>query len=257
MTATPAQTFHALHAPGEILVLANAWDAASARLSQEAGAKAVATSSASLAWCHGYADGETLPTDVLLGAVAEILRVVTVPVTVDSEAGYSSEPQMVADYAARLIDMGVAGINLEDGDAPPDLHARKIAAIKERAARMGGDLFVNARTDVYLRPLTAPEHRLHETLARAARYAEAGADGIFVPFVRDGETIGEIARRIAQPLNILAVDGCAGCRRTEAAGRAPRQHRRRAGTRRLWRCAEGDRSAVEGWTLRHNVRARR
>lgn len=205
MTASPAARLRALHGPGEILVLANAWDAASARMSQEAGARAVATSSASLAWAHGYADGEIVPTAVLLGAVAEILRVVTVPVTVDSEAGYSDDPDAVADYAAQLIEMGVAGINLEDGAAPPELHARKIEAIKSRAARMGDDLFVNARIDVYLRELVAPERRFEETLARAKQYAGAGADGIFVPFVRDGETIGRLAEHIAQPLNILAV----------------------------------------------------
>lgn len=210
MAASSVQRFRALHAEGEILVLANAWDAASARLSVEAGAKAVATSSASLAWCHGYADGETLPADVLSRAVAEILRVVSVPVTVDSEAGYSAEPHAVADYAARLIELGVAGINLEDGASPPDLHARKIEAIRTRAARMGTDLFVNARIDVYLRELVAPDHRLKETLARAKRYADAGADGIFVPFVRDAEPIGELARGIALPLNILAVKDVPG-----------------------------------------------
>ena len=149
MTAS-VDEFRALHAPGEILVLANAWDAASARMSEEAGAKAVATSSASLAWSHGYPDGEALAAETLLAALENVLRVVTAPVTVDSEAGYSSDPEAVADYAARLIDLGVAGINLEDGHEAPDLHARKIAAIKARAARMGGDLFVNARTDVYL-----------------------------------------------------------------------------------------------------------
>lgn len=202
---TIAETFRALHAPGELLVLANAWDAASARLSEEAGAKAVATSSAALAWAHGYADGQALPTSVLLGAVAEILRAVTVPVSVDSEAGYSDNPDAVADYAAQLIDMGVAGINLEDGHVAPDLHARKIAAIKARAARMGGDLFVNARTDVYLLKLAEGEAALTETLARAKRYSEAGADGIFVPFVRAADTIGTLAREIALPLNVLAV----------------------------------------------------
>lgn len=204
-TDSIAEQLRALHAPGELLVLANAWDAASARLSEEAGARAVATSSAALAWAHGYADGQALPTSVLLGAVAEILRAVTVPVSVDSEAGYSDIPEAVADYAAQLVDMGVAGINLEDGRADPDLHARKIEAIKSRAARMGGDLFVNARTDVYLLGLAEGEAALAETLARAKRYGGAGADGIFVPLVRDADTIAKLAKAIALPLNILAV----------------------------------------------------
>jgi 2-methylisocitrate lyase-like PEP mutase family enzyme len=202
---SPTDRFRALHAPGELLVLANAWDAASARLSVEVGAKAIATSSATLAWAHGYADGETLPTPVLLTAVAEILRVASVPVSVDSEAGYSDDPAKVADTAARLIDMGVAGINLEDGRSDPDLHARKIAAIKARTAQMGAALFINARTDVYLLNLAEGEAAFTETIARAKRYEDAGADGIFVPFVRDSETIGALVRAIASPLNILAV----------------------------------------------------
>ncbi len=206
MTAI-AEQFRALHAPGEILLLANAWDAASARMSVEAGARAVATSSASLAWAHGYADGEALTPDVLLAALADVMRVVTVPVTVDSEAGYSADPAAVADYAARLIDMGVAGINLEDGHEPPDLHARKIAAIKSRAAQMGADLFVNARTDVYLLNLAEGEAALAETLSRAQRYAQAGADGLFVPFVREPQAIGEIVQGTELPVNILALKG--------------------------------------------------
>ena len=205
MSNQAVEAFRALHAPGEMLVLPNAWDAASARLTQECGAKAVATSSAALAWARGYADGEALPTAVTLAAVADILRVITLPLSVDSEAGYSDDPATVGDHVARLIDLGVAGINLEDGHASPDLTARKIAAIKERAVRMGGDLFVNARTDVFLLSLAEGAAALEETLARAARYAGAGADGIFVPFVRDAEIIGALAGSIALPLNILAL----------------------------------------------------
>jgi len=218
MTDTQAATFRALHAPGRVLVLANAWDAASARLAQEAGCPAVATSSAALAWAHGYSDGEALPTSVLLTAVAEILRVVSVPVSVDSEAGYSSEPAAVADYAARLIEMGVAGINLEDGRSPPDLTARKIESIKARAARMGGDLFVNARADVYLLGLTGPDHALKETIARGKRYAAAGADGFFVPFLKDVDAMAEIAGAVALPLNVLAVQGVPAVAELKAAG---------------------------------------
>lgn len=202
---SPAERFRALHAPGKFLVLPNAWDAASARLAQEAGAAAVATSSAALAWCHGYSDGEALPTSILLAAASEILRVVSVPVSVDSEAGYSPDPAAAADYAARLIDMGIAGINLEDGREPHDLHLRKIEAIKKQAAKMGGDLFVNARTDVYLKQLVPAHRMLEETLARGKRFAAAGADGFFVPFVKSLDDIGEIATTVALPLNVLSM----------------------------------------------------
>jgi 2-methylisocitrate lyase-like PEP mutase family enzyme len=202
---SPAERFRALHAPGKFLALPNAWDAASARLSEEAGAAAIATSSAALAWCHGYSDGQALPTSVLLAAAAEILRVVSVPVSVDSEAGYSTDPAAVADYAAKLIDMGIAGINLEDGREPHDLHLRKIEAIKARAAKMGGDLFINARTDVYLKKLVPAERMIAETLARGKRFAASGADGFFVPFVKTPEDIAEISSAIDLPLNVLSM----------------------------------------------------
>ena len=218
MTDTPAARFRALHAPGEILVLVNAWDAASARLAQEAGSKAIATSSAALAWAHGYSDGEAVPTSVLLAAVAEILRVVSVPLSVDSEAGYSAEPAAVADYAAGLIENGVAGINLEDGRSPPDLTARKIEAIRNRAAKMGGDLFINARTDVYLLKLAEPDHALKETIARGQRYATAGADGFFVPLLKETDAMKEIAAAVDLPLNILGVSGVPSIAALKAAG---------------------------------------
>jgi 2-methylisocitrate lyase-like PEP mutase family enzyme len=194
-----AEKFRALHARGQLLVLPNAWDAASARAAQEAGARAIATSSAALAWCHGHADGETIPRGTLMAAVGEILRVVSVPVSVDSEAGYASDPALVAEYVAALIDLGVAGINLEDGTDSPDLLAAKIAAIKK-----GGDIFVNARADVYLKNLAAPDARLGETLRRGRLYRDAGADGLFVPGLIDLSVIREIAGSIDLPLNCLA-----------------------------------------------------
>src|SRR5580704_7403795 len=148
-----AELFRALHATGKLLILPNAWDAGSARLAEDCGAKAIATSSAAVCWAHGYADGETMPTAILLAAVAEIVRVVNVPVSVDSEAGFSSDPEAVADFVMALARAGAVGINLEDGTAPPDLLAAKIAAIKNACEREGMDVFVNARTDVVLKKL--------------------------------------------------------------------------------------------------------
>src|ERR1041384_6073530 len=106
--------FRALHGPGRILVLQNAWDAASARMAQELGAEAIATSSAAVAWCHGYADREHMPTATALAATREIVRVVTVPVSVDSEGGYSDDPAKVSAHVLALIEAGAVGINLED-----------------------------------------------------------------------------------------------------------------------------------------------
>lgn len=197
--------FRDLHA--EFLILPNAWDAASARLVEEAGAQAIATSSAAVAWAHGYPDGEALTPEILLSAVAEILRVVKIPVSVDSEAGYSNDPAKVAGYTNTLIGMGVAGINLEDGTNPADLTARKIEAIKTAAHKKGADIFINARADVFLKKLTAPEHAREEMIRRGRLYKSAGADGFFAPGVTDAADMRAIADAVDLPLNILFFPG--------------------------------------------------
>jgi 2-methylisocitrate lyase-like PEP mutase family enzyme len=190
-----------------LLVLANAWDAGSARLIETLGARAVATTSAGVAWAQGYPDGDALPVDRLVSTVRAIARVVHVPITVDAEGGYSSDPAAVGAAVAALLDAGAVGINLEDGGSPPDLLAAKIARAKEAAARAGVDLFVNARTDVYLRGLVPENARIAETLARAERYRNAGADGLFVPKVADPAAIREIAAGARLPLNVLVWPG--------------------------------------------------
>lgn len=203
-----AATFRALHAPGDILLLANAWDAGSARLIESCGAKAIATTSAGLAWSRGYADGSALPPRLLAAAVAEISRVVRVPVTVDSEDGYSDDPASVAETVSMIIDSGGVGINIEDGAASPDLLCAKIEAIKRRAARAGVDLFVNARTDVFLRRLVPAERAVEEVAARAGRYRAAGCDGLFVPGLAEPDAIGAVVAAIGDlPLNVMAVPG--------------------------------------------------
>jgi 2-methylisocitrate lyase-like PEP mutase family enzyme len=210
--------FRDSHAPGKLLVLPNAWDAASARLVEDCGAQAIATSSAAVAWAHGYPDGEALSPSILLASVAEILRVVKIPVSVDSEAGYSTDPAKAADYTNALIDMGVAGINLEDGTSPPDLLARKIEAIKNAAHRKGADLFINARADVYLKKLTSPDAMRNEIISRGKLYARAGADGFFAPAVTDAADMRAIADAVDLPLNILFFPGVPSVAEMKAAG---------------------------------------
>jgi 2-methylisocitrate lyase-like PEP mutase family enzyme len=201
-------TFRALHAPGRLLLLANAWDAGSARLIEARGAPAIATTSAGLAWSRGYADGDRLPPRLLAGALAEIARVVSVPLSADIEGGYSQDPKLVAETVLAVLDAGAVGINLEDGSLPPELLCAKIEAAREVAAKAGVDLFVNARCDVFLRSLTAKEAALAETLARAERYRAAGCDGLFVPRLRESAGIREIVGAIgALPLNVLAMPG--------------------------------------------------
>jgi len=201
-------TFRALHEPGRLLLLANAWDAGSARLIEARGAAAIATTSAGLAWSRGHPDGDRLPPGVLAAAVGEIARVVSVPLSVDIEGGYASDPHAVGENVRAVIEAGAVGINLEDGAAPPALLCAKIEAARTIAAKTGVDLFVNARCDVFLRGLTAREAAVPETLARAERYRAAGCDGFFAPGVRDAAAIREIASALGPlPLNVLAVPG--------------------------------------------------
>jgi 2-methylisocitrate lyase-like PEP mutase family enzyme len=196
------ETFRQLHSGPEILILPNAWDAVSARVVAEAGAKAVATSSAAVAWSHGYPDGNALPVPLLLATMRDIVRAVGVPVTADIEAGYADDPEEVAETVRALVDIGVAGINLEDGGGPADLLCAKIEAV-----RRAGEIFINGRTDIFLKKSLEGEAPVAEAIARAKRYADAGADGVFVPGVADAATIGTLAREIPCPLNIMARPG--------------------------------------------------
>ncbi len=209
--------FRQLHEHG-LLLLPNAWDAGSARLIESLGAKAIATTSAGVAWARGYNDGNRLPVPALIAMVEEIARVVRVPLTVDIEAGYSDEPSSVAETAARVLAAGAVGINIEDGEGPPDLLAAKIAAVKRAAQGSGADLFVNARTDVYLAGLAPNEARVEETIARAARYRDAGADGIFVPGITEPAEIEAVASAVQMPLNVMSMPGLPSPRELERLG---------------------------------------
>ncbi|QGZ41995.1 2-methylisocitrate lyase-like PEP mutase family enzyme [Pseudoduganella flava] len=194
--------FQALHEDG-LLLLANCWDGGSARLAQAAGAQALATSSAAVAWSHGHADGSHLPVELLLATARGIGRVSDLPLTVDIEDGYSDDPAQVAALVRELIGVGVVGINIEDGGGPVELLCRKIAAV--RAAAAGTRLYINARTDVYLRGLAPAGERVSETIRRAALYRDAGASGLFVPGVSDEADIGALAGAIGMPLNVMAL----------------------------------------------------
>ncbi len=219
---TTADIFHDLHRGPDVLLLANCWDAGSARLLESLGAKAVATTSAGLAWAQGYPDGDALPVDRLAAVVESIVRVIRVPLTVDIEGGYSDAPADVEKTVARLAAAGTVGINLEDGATPVDRYVAKIEAARRGAERAGVRLFINARTDVYLRGLVPESEAVAETLSRAKRYRDAGADGLFVPKAVDGAQIQEIAAGAGMPLNVLAWPGL-----------APALHLAKLGVRRL------------------------
>lgn len=198
--------FHELHKTG-LLLLPNAWDAGSARIVAHAGAKVIATSSAGVAWVHGYPDGDKLPVHLMLATTTSIARVVSVPLTVDIESGYSDDPAQVEELVRAVIDAGAVGINIEDGAMPADLLCRKIESARRAAQSRGVDLFINARTDVYLKNLVSAERRLEEALARAERYRAAGASGLFVPGIVDADEIAAIVNGAELPLNVMAVPG--------------------------------------------------
>ncbi len=217
MTAALARHFHAQHADG-LLRLPNAWDAGSARLAHAAGARAIATSSAAVAWAHGWPDGDRLPVELLLQTTRAMAGATTLPVTVDIEGGYSDEPARVGDLAAAILAAGAVGINIEDGSKAPALLCAKIAAARAAAAAAGVDLYINARIDVWLRGLAPVGERVAETLARAARYRAAGANGLFAPGITDEAEIAALVAGTDMPVNVLAWTGLPEAERLQALG---------------------------------------
>lgn len=214
-----AALFQRLHRGPRILVVANAWDAASARIFEEAGASAVGTGSAGVAFSHGHADDEFVPREVMLAALAEMVAAVQVPVTADILTGLGAAgrvtPEAVAATVREVIELGACGINLEDGsdiDGPHladiELQADRIAAAVEAARSSGVDIVVNARTDAYWLRLGDEAERLRVSVLRANRYRDAGAHCLFVPSVTDPTLIATLVREIDGPLNILATPGC-------------------------------------------------
>jgi 2-methylisocitrate lyase-like PEP mutase family enzyme len=199
------RAFRALHAGPTILVLPNAWDVISARVYEDAGFPAVATSSAGLANSLGYADGNVLEVDLHLATLERMVRALDVPLSADVESGYAPDIASLAQFVRRLAQTGVAGYNLEDG-----LYEKEVFPIGEAAARVAAakdaapDVFLNARTDIYLAHIGSPAKRFDATVERLRAYAEAGADGVFVPGVADAETIRRLAASVSLPLNVLA-----------------------------------------------------
>ncbi|HEX2142905.1 MAG TPA: isocitrate lyase/phosphoenolpyruvate mutase family protein [Glycomyces sp.] len=210
MTKDKAARFRSLHTT-PALRLPNCWDAASAAVIAAAGAPAVATSSAGVAWSLGRPDGDALDRDAAVEAIARIVRVVKVPVSADIESGFGATPKEVAETLAAVAEAGAVGVNIEDSteESPESLRAVADQAERLAAAREGAgpDVFINARTDIYLARIGEETDRFDATVARAEAYAAAGADGIFVPGVLDPATIAALVRAIRLPLNVLAGPG--------------------------------------------------
>src|SRR5438552_15788199 len=209
--AEKAEQFRKLHHGPRMLVLANAWDVVSARILEECGHPAIATSSAAVAFSRGYPDGQRIPRDEMLDVVARIARAVRVPVTADLEAGYGTTAKDMAEMTKAAIDAGAIGMNLEDvtGDdershvALP-LQVEKIRVVRETATSIGVPLLLNARTAHYLMPVGPEATRSVRHLERLRAYRDAGADCLFAPGVYDCETIAKLVKAVEAPVNNLA-----------------------------------------------------
>ena len=209
-----AARFAQLHVTGDPLVLYNAWDAGSAKAIEAADAKAIATSSWSVAEAQGYRDGEAIPMGFVTELVGRIAAAVAVPVTVDFEGGYSESDDELAENVSRLIELGIVGINFEDrvvkgsGLYGIERQARRIAAIREAARTKQVPLFINARTDLFLgQGDDDPAKSVSEALERAKGYAAAGASGFFVPGLRDAALIEQICKGVSLPVNVMVMEG--------------------------------------------------
>ena len=205
-----AEALRALHRGPGILLLPNAWDAVSARIFEQAGFPAIATTSAGIAFSLGYPDGQRIPREEMFAQIARIARAVQIPVTADVEGGYE-DPALTA---RAIIAAGAVGMNLEDASNNPERplldlpqQLEKIKAVIAAGKAEGVPLVLNARTDVYLAPAGPPESRYKETLRRLQAFEQAGADCLFVPGIRDPETIASLVGGLHVPLNILAGPG--------------------------------------------------
>jgi 2-methylisocitrate lyase-like PEP mutase family enzyme len=222
--AAKAEAFRALHRGPPLLLMANAWDAVSARIFEMEAFAAVATTSGGVSWALGYADGEAAPWDEVVGQTARIARAVSVPVTADIEAGFGATPEAVGRSIADIIGAGAVGVNLEDGvpGATPirtieDAVAR-IRAAREAARTAGVPIVINARTDLYLKQIGDEASRFEEAVARAKAYLAAGADCFYPITLRDPATIGRLAKALQAPININVRAGYPSIAELEALG---------------------------------------
>jgi len=212
--AERAREFLALHNHRKILVVPNAWDVASARVFEDAGFPAIATTSGGIANSLGYADGQKISRGEMLAVVHRIAEAVAVPVTADMEAGYGTTPEEIAETARQVISAGAVGMNLEDSvPGKPDLlvdlilQRKIIGAVVEVSRKLQVPLVLNARTDVFLHAVGPAETRLPRALERLNAYHDSGAQCLFAPGVRYESTVSQLARGLAGPLNILAGAG--------------------------------------------------
>jgi 2-methylisocitrate lyase-like PEP mutase family enzyme len=220
-----AEAFRAMHRTPPLLLLPNAWDAMSARIFEDAGFKAIATTSGGLAWALGHADGEHTPWHDVVVATERIVRTVRVPVTADIEAGYGATPDAVAKSVADIIRAGAIGINLEDSTPDPKLPVRtledavdRIRAAREAAREADVPIVINARVDLYLKHVGDDDSRFADTVRRGKAYMAAGADCIFPFGLGDLKILGELIAALKVPINIVGRAGMPNVKELERIG---------------------------------------
>lgn len=204
-----AAEFKALHHSGESLILANVWDAVSAKIIENSGFPALATSSAGVAWAMGYKDGEKIPPNLMIESISRMARTINIPLSADIEGGYYRDNlEQFSEFIEQVIEAGAIGVNLEDGHAhsenltPTDFQCEVIHAAKEAGRKKGIDLFVNARTDAMVLSKSLDE-RIQISIEKAHAFEAAGADCVFVPFISELEAVIQLKQNINLPLNIL------------------------------------------------------
>jgi 2-methylisocitrate lyase-like PEP mutase family enzyme len=193
------EKFFQLHYQPAPFIIANAWNVKSAKIIEDNGYKAIATSSGAIANSLGYEDGEKIPFNELLYVVQRISSCTSIPLSVDFERGYTNDLTALNDNIQKLIDIGVAGINLEDAQGE-EIYLKKLSSIKTYLVKTNQQLFINARTDGFLQKIDSP---LERTIERAKLYKEAGADGLFVTGVQDTSIIKEITAAVSLPVNVV------------------------------------------------------
>ncbi len=206
-----ADIFRDLHVKGNPLILFNIWDAGSAKVIEEAGAKAIATGSWSVAAANGFADGEAIPLDFVIENLKRVVRSVDLPVSLDFEGGYAADNSLLKENIKRVIEAGAVGINFEDqiiggeGLYSIEEQCSRIAAVREAAGEIGIPIFINARTDVFLKtyPAEHNEEQLEESIRRSVAYSEAGASGLFAPGLRAPALIQKLCDESHIPVNIM------------------------------------------------------
>jgi 2-methylisocitrate lyase-like PEP mutase family enzyme len=221
------ETFAALHVPGDPVVLYNIWDVGSALAVVKAGARALATGSHPVADANGFADGEQVPIDFALANARRIVEAVELPLTVDFEGAYSSDPKQAGDNVALLARTGAVGCNFEDqviggeGVHPLDAQVRRIEAIRRA---VGDAFFINARTDLFLKVEQRDDALVDEVIERGKAFADAGASGFFVPRLADARQVERVVREVPLPLNLIAFPGAPPKAEWAAAGVARISH---------------------------------